>query len=217
MGIKSIIAATCTCLTIVSFNASAVVVNANWKTAGDNLLTHDLVTGLHWLDLTETNNLSHDYVLTQFGSGGDFEGFRYASIAEVVDLWANFGIELKPHGSYSLLGHDPKVVTATSFIGNIFCEGNCSYYPYGAWGMTNDLTGGNGNYRIMGAYHEQPPTSSEDRTRYVGYSYDSPTRESDFFGHYLVLDTTVVPVPAAVWLFGSGLISLIGFARRKKV
>jgi len=29
-------------------------------------------------------------------------------------------------------------------------------------------------------------------------------------------ETTVVPVPAAVWLFGSGLIGLIGFARRKK-
>ncbi len=27
---------------------------------------------------------------------------------------------------------------------------------------------------------------------------------------------TVVPVPAAVWLFGSGLIGLIGFARRKQ-
>ena len=29
-------------------------------------------------------------------------------------------------------------------------------------------------------------------------------------------DPTVVPVPAAVWLFGSGLIGLIGLARRKK-
>jgi len=28
--------------------------------------------------------------------------------------------------------------------------------------------------------------------------------------------TSVVPVPAAVWLFGSGLIGLAGFARRKK-
>ena len=27
--------------------------------------------------------------------------------------------------------------------------------------------------------------------------------------------TSVVPVPAAVWLFGSGLIGLIGVARRK--
>jgi len=29
------------------------------------------------------------------------------------------------------------------------------------------------------------------------------------------IDTTVVPVPAAVWLFGSGLLGLIGFARHK--
>lgn len=30
-------------------------------------------------------------------------------------------------------------------------------------------------------------------------------------------DVSAVPVPAAVWLFGSGLIGLAGFARRKKV
>ena len=32
-----------------------------------------------------------------------------------------------------------------------------------------------------------------------------------------VVSTSSVPVPAAVWLFGSGLIGLIGIARRKKV
>lgn len=30
------------------------------------------------------------------------------------------------------------------------------------------------------------------------------------------VSVSTVPVPAAVWLFGSGLICLIGFARRKK-
>jgi len=30
------------------------------------------------------------------------------------------------------------------------------------------------------------------------------------------INYTVVPVPAAVWLFGSGLIGLVGVARRKK-
>jgi hypothetical protein len=33
---------------------------------------------------------------------------------------------------------------------------------------------------------------------------------------YLVWKGTVVPVPAAVWLFGSGLLGLVGIARRKK-
>src|SRR3989344_4910071 len=32
----------------------------------------------------------------------------------------------------------------------------------------------------------------------------------------LIAPASVVPVPAAVWLFGSGLLGLIGFARRKK-
>jgi hypothetical protein len=35
------------------------------------------------------------------------------------------------------------------------------------------------------------------------------------YGSYLV-SGSVVPVPAAVWLFGSGLIALWGVARREK-
>ena len=31
------------------------------------------------------------------------------------------------------------------------------------------------------------------------------------------VSTTAVPVPAAVWLFGSGLVGLIGIARKKKL
>ena len=35
-------------------------------------------------------------------------------------------------------------------------------------------------------------------------------------GYAILTATTVVPIPAAFWLFGSGLIGLIGIARRKK-
>ena len=31
----------------------------------------------------------------------------------------------------------------------------------------------------------------------------------------LIVETSTIPVPSAVWLFGSGLIGLLGFARRK--
>jgi len=37
----------------------------------------------------------------------------------------------------------------------------------------------------------------------------------DFLMSVLTIETTIVPVPAAVWLFGSGLIGLIGVAMRK--
>ena len=39
---------------------------------------------------------------------------------------------------------------------------------------------------------------------------------SGVFYDNLNFDRVVVPVPAAVWLFGSGLLGLIGIARRKK-
>ena len=38
----------------------------------------------------------------------------------------------------------------------------------------------------------------------------------DAFIDNVVIDTAVVPIPAAVWLFGSGLLGLIGVARRKR-
>ena len=43
--------------------------------------------------------------------------------------------------------------------------------------------------------------------------YEPPTGDDN---DYLVYKGAVVPVPAAVWLFGSGLLGLVGIARRKK-
>ena len=39
--------------------------------------------------------------------------------------------------------------------------------------------------------------------------------DNDYFKIAALTTTTVVPVPAAVWLFGSGLLGLVGVARRK--
>ena len=44
----------------------------------------------------------------------------------------------------------------------------------------------------------------------LGPAGPGPTHIDD-----IVLNTSVVPVPAAVWLFASGLIGLIGVAKRK--
>ena len=40
---------------------------------------------------------------------------------------------------------------------------------------------------------------------------------SSTFGSLLVREASVVPIPASVWLFGSGLLGLVGIARRRKV
>ena len=50
-----------------------------------------------------------------------------------------------------------------------------------------------------------------------GATLNSPiTDESWGVDNILIVDNSAVPVPAAVWLFGSGSIGLMGFARRRK-
>jgi hypothetical protein len=59
---------------------------------GPGSLTIDTNSGLEWLELTLSTNLSPDFVSTQLGQGGLFEGFRYATIAELTALFENAGI-----------------------------------------------------------------------------------------------------------------------------
>jgi len=51
---------------------------------------------------------------------------------------------------------------------------------------------------------------------FAGSYDDSAGNRLATYGMDLRLNLTLVPVPAAAWLFGSGLVSLIGLARRKK-
>jgi len=66
--------------------------------SGDGLLTFDSTTNLEWLDLTETTGLSFDQVSGGAGGFIGSQGFRFASLEEVEDLYLaagviDFGIE----------------------------------------------------------------------------------------------------------------------------
>ena len=136
-----LLGAVCACLA-VPFSASAAIISVDWKTSGDNLVTRDTVSGLDWLDLTETNGLSYDYVGGQLTAGGQFAGWHVANGLEVVDLFANFGIDLSQGAPTILLFLDPAVVTATDFLGNIAAEDPSLNKPYGVLGVTSDTYAG---------------------------------------------------------------------------
>ena len=69
--------------------ASAALIEQDLFAAGDGLITFDDQTGLEWLDLTETTNLSYNDVETD-GGGWLSLGFRHATGAEVCDLMAAY-------------------------------------------------------------------------------------------------------------------------------
>jgi hypothetical protein len=81
----------------------------------------------------------------------------------------------------------------------------------------------NGSLTDFDRYSTPGPGSAEDTADYYmfggdGYFYleDFDSEDTVLQGSWNILPpTTVVPVPAAVWLFGSGLLGLVGIARRK--
>ena len=205
MGIKSIsLAATAL---VLSTSVNAAIISTDWQTAGDNLITHDTVSGLNWLDLTETNNLSLNAVGTMLADGELYDGFRVATQAEVVALWSNFGIDLSSSGPSSATGVDPGIPAAAAYLGNILHEYD-PLYSYGTLGYIDRFD----EYHLSNAYHMGAYTNDE-KSFYIQSQPGDRFSSYELIGTYLVY--SVVPVPSAIWLFGTGLIGLIGVARRK--
>jgi hypothetical protein len=202
---------------LLSNYSSAAIISTDWQVEGDGLITHDTDTGLEWLDLTFTANLSYNFVDTQLNVGGLLEGFRYATSAEVFDLLAEWDIVFPSTslGITNTAGLDPGLIPATQYLGNIFCDANCTLYPYGVRGFVNEVRRPGEHYIISAHY-----LGTGDATYYgVDSGYDDEV--STILGSYLVRSASgpaplpQVPLPLSVWLFGSGLLGLIGVARQK--
>lgn len=110
-----------------------------------------------------------------------------------------------------------------------------------SWALTQDQSAGGG----FGKFEFQLSGNGDSRTELLNFSITgvagdtinsyalgsnlNPAAAEFFAAHIAGFDMTdgvtsaqfagssPVPVPAAVWLFGSGLIGLVGLARRKKV
>jgi len=102
--------------------ANAAFLERDWKSAGDKLITLDTNTGLEWLDVAESTNYSFNYVNSQFGVGGDFEGFRYATTSEVKEFitnagWPVFGSTIFSPEAYEPLSLVQSLVGVTQDLG----------------------------------------------------------------------------------------------------
>jgi hypothetical protein len=84
-----------TCAALFGLSASsafAALSSTDWLAPGDGLLTLDSATGLYWLDVPVTANRTYFSVLADTAAGQPLEGFRYATAAEVVQLFTDAGI-----------------------------------------------------------------------------------------------------------------------------
>ena len=72
--------------------APAALVSQDDPDYGVGSITFDTDTGLQWLDVPLSQARTYLDVAGEFGIGGDFEGFRHAFGAELVQLYMNAGI-----------------------------------------------------------------------------------------------------------------------------
>lgn len=196
-----------TAISLITFS-----LNANAALIDNNLHTYDNVSGLNWLDLTETSDFSYDFVSSELGAGGTWEGYRYATTSEVMNIFEQVGIA-STQTTYNAAIIDPNIDYLQSLLSNTTAALSVNYI--GSLGLANTGESG-GEHSRLGAYY-----SISSETNYFNLSVGSYTIADNtsavYIGHYLVQEDSVspVPIPAAVWLFGSGLLGLVSIARRK--
>ncbi len=200
--------------------------------------TTDTNNGLDWLDVTISVNQSYNYVSSQFGSGGEYEGWRYATGVEFNRMVSSWTGSVIADTYYLRVTHPEGNIDGLHFL----LGSTLDTYNVHVYGLTYDERfhseeGATWDYTLgtIDDLHVDRFGLTRDAVRSAAYisdndiyrSYDDKTVahsnpryewERDYnIGNYLVRDTLApVPVPAAVWLMGSGLLGLLGYSRHRK-
>lgn len=92
---------------------------------GINTITFDPNTGLQWLDLTESTGYSKSQMQTELQPGGDFAGYRFATDAEIRQLFINAGIYVGAGSDQFIAVNYAPIVQLSAFLGVLGTGGNC--------------------------------------------------------------------------------------------
>ena len=180
---------------------------ANAALIDNGSYTTDDINNLDWLDLSATTNQSIDTAPSLN------IGWRTASNSEVEDL---FNQIFPSYADTNIVEHRARVSPGTalydeaqmfvSLLGRT--STSCATCGYGFYIDEDSIP------RILGADIRGTPSIADILSPEFITQYTSD-QTSLSIGVFMVR-TSVVPVPAAVWLFGSGLIALAGLSRRRK-
>lgn len=171
---------------------SAQVIEIDSDIFGPGTLTRDTVQGLDFLDLEDTLGRSFQDVSSQLGSGGEFEGFRYATFDEIESLVSNYNSPATPPGTPRLTA---LLDVATILVGADFSTG-----------LSADL-GPDGGIQIVSIIENTSPRASQTIEAAVD-------RVSNTTGSFLVTSSSAVPEPNSVSLCAVLFMGVL--ARRKK-
>lgn len=219
-------------LAVVGLSVVALYADAAIQDFG--VVTRDSNTGLDWLDVTETRGLSYSQVSAQMEVGGAYDGWRYATLAELDQLIINFGYTaVNADCGYTSLHCDSGLdeLQVIEVIIRTLGDTQDAYYDETNHPFDVPETGAGRTIGILGTSHrtegEYDVAFIEDFEARYRSEIDGELRENKFdrvntarlsvgaegsnreFGSFLVAPSEV-PIPAAAWFFGSALLGLAG-------
>lgn len=191
-------------LSLFAVTGQAAVVVVNDAMFGPGSVLRDSGTSLDYLRLDRTMGHGYAGVAAELGAGGDFAGWTFASSAQMLSLGGSLGLT---HGSTSLAQLSLAAQLRDWFCPLFTCVNTSTTHVY-ARGLVSDLHTDSIQhlaFTIGNRFNVSPP---EVDFRVSGYGSVSATHEEIFL-------VRAVPLPPAVWLFGAGLLGLVGVARKK--
>ena len=191
-------------LSLFASAGQAAVVVVSDSVFGPGSVLRDSGTSLDYLRLDKTMGYGYAGVAAELGAGGDFAGWTFASSAQMLTLGGSLGLT---HGSTSLAQLSLAAQVRDWFCPLFTCVNTSTTHVY-ARGLVSDLHTDSIQhlaFSIGNRFNVSPP---EVDFRISGYGPVSATSEEVFL-------VRAVPLPPAVWLFGAGLLGLVGVARKK--
>ena len=164
---------------------------------GDSMI--DTGTGLQWLDLTET--LGDSWNTVESSAYVTADGYVHATEAQVITLFTNAGF-LTTDNTQNIANN----TAANDLLNYLGCTQFCGTVNATGRGFADR----DGTFTTRPFYRTSGLGAAAATTSLLTSNLDLTDPNA---GHFLVRP---VPVPASVWLFGSGLLGLVGMARRKK-
>jgi len=182
---------------------------------GVGSITLDDVNNLEWLDISLSAGLSFNAVAGEFGAGGNFEGFRFATAADLQLLAAEAGATVNTIAP----ANDPVVASLQSLLGITdpdppFTDKTRAFYDDAADGP--DITRA-GSFQLTRFFLGTNTGSAEFL---IAPDIITKAGTAPLIGAALIRSSTgssstEIPEPGTLTLIGVGLLGL-GFTRRRR-
>jgi len=182
--------------------------------------TTDTLSGLDWLDVTLTANLSFDYVNAQLGAGGLYAGWRYATGSQFNAMVTNYVNAVPAITTTGTVYHAEGLIdTLITLLGDTYSHAigfPSIRYSETIGFLADTYAPAPSRHWVALMIDDDSTIHFEDTTKAHAFVSDTDVPQVDT-GHFLVRDTvSAVPIPAAAFMFAPALLGFMGLRRRAK-